>query len=71
MASGVLNTDEKYFKDAKMFKPERWMRTACKKPETTSAANPFVFQPFGFGTRMCVGRRFAETQIQILVARFV
>lgn len=71
MASSMLQTDETYFKDAKKFKPERWLRDASGQLEATKCANPFAFLPFGFGSRMCVGRRFAETEMQILAARFV
>jgi len=50
--------------------PERWL-----KEETSSLSvkntNPFVFLPFGFGPRMCVGRRFAELEMHTLITMMV
>ena len=41
---------EKYFKDPQKFKPERWLR------ENKVKNHAFASTPFGFGTRMCVGK---------------
>lgn len=54
---------EKHFKNADQFIPERWMRGCPEKHD----AHPFAFIPFGHGARMCIGRRFAELEVQILV----
>ena len=40
-------------------------------PHAKETAHPFAFLPFGFGARMCVGRRFAELEIEVLVTRLV
>ncbi|KAE8743189.1 Cytochrome P450 CYP12 [Frankliniella occidentalis] len=60
-----LGRNEKYFPRAKEFLPERWLPGApdlkCK--------NPFAYLPFGFGPRMCVGRRFADLEIETIVAK--
>ncbi|GFS75739.1 probable cytochrome P450 12a4, mitochondrial [Trichonephila clavipes] len=42
--------DEKYFKNAENFIPERWLNKQ-EKP------NPFAFVPFGFGPRGCIGKK--------------
>ena len=34
-------------------------------------AHPFTYLPFGFGSHMCMGRRFTEIEIEILTTRIV
>ncbi|KAJ7340046.1 hypothetical protein OS493_002769 [Desmophyllum pertusum] len=64
-----MGRDEKVFEDAEAFKPERWLR---KKDGTlTEAVEAFSSIPFGFGTRMCLGRRIAELELHLLLARIV
>ncbi|KAJ7340048.1 hypothetical protein OS493_002771 [Desmophyllum pertusum] len=64
-----MGRDEKVFEDAEAFKPERWLR---KKDVTlTEAVEAFSSIPFGFGTRMCLGRRIAELELHLLLARIV
>ena len=53
---------EKHFTNADAFVPERWLRDCPQKHN----AHPFAFIPFSHGARMCIGRRFAELEIQIL-----
>ncbi|XP_059614943.1 probable cytochrome P450 12b2, mitochondrial [Phlebotomus argentipes] len=67
MHTQVVHLDEKYYSDSKSFHPERWLRSEDKRENY----NPFTFLPFGFGSRICVGRRFAELEIECLVARMV
>ena len=42
---------EKYFKEPLVFKPERWLR------ENKDENHAFSSLPFGFGTRMCLGKK--------------
>lgn len=44
--------DDKYFKNAKEFKPERW-----NDEVTTIQRNPYVYQPFSAGLRNCIGKQ--------------
>ncbi|XP_060659633.1 cytochrome P450 12b1, mitochondrial [Drosophila nasuta] len=74
---GVLelsNSDE-YFPQSEQFMPERWLKQdattenqAC--PEARSR-NPFVYLPFGFGPRTCIGKRIAELEMETLLARLL
>ena len=64
-----MGRDEKLFEDAEAFRPERWLRKKDEIP--TDTAEAFSSIPFGFGTRMCIGRRIAELELHLLSARIV
>ena len=49
------------------FNPDRWIRTNNRQ---SSQLHPFLSLPFGFGKRMCIGRRMAEQSILVLMFRF-
>ncbi|EDV24791.1 uncharacterized protein TRIADDRAFT_25545 [Trichoplax adhaerens] len=59
--------DESIFDEATKIKPERWIRSSSSQRKR----NPFSFIPFGFGPRMCIGRRIAELEMEILIARLI
>ncbi len=50
---------EEYFPRAKEFIPERWI----KGDPQESHHHPYAVLPFGFGLRMCIGRRLAELEM--------
>ncbi|KAL3861315.1 hypothetical protein ACJMK2_007351 [Sinanodonta woodiana] len=60
----TMGRNEKVYKDPHHFKPERWFRD----PNSTKSHDPFAFIPFGFGTRMCIGRRIAELEMHTFLA---
>ena len=64
-----MGRDEEVFENAEAFKPERWLRE--KDSVLTEAVGAFSSIPFGFGTRMCLGRRIAELELHLLLARIV
>lgn len=72
MTNMILQYDEQHFKNPNEFMPERWLKknvpNAC--PEA-KASNPFVYLPFGFGPRSCVGKRFAEMEMNVLLTRLL
>lgn len=63
----ITSMDEKYFKRSQEFIPERFLK-AQSGPEL-KAQHPFAYLPFGFGARTCIGRRMAELELQILIAK--
>jgi len=56
---------EKYFKDPLELKPERWLR------ENKDENHTFSSLPFGFGPRMCLGRRVAELEMYVFVCKLL
>lgn len=71
MAYSLVATDNKYFPNGVAFKPERWLRDTTDENAALKSQHPFAFLPFGFGSRSCPGRRLANMEMQILVARYV
>lgn len=69
MATVVLQNDEKYCPKTEDFIPERWIKGDPLFDETKLHGNSFIYLPFGFGPRSCIGRRFAEMEIFTVLAR--
>lgn len=63
----VTGTMEKYCKNSDVFRPERWLKTS--QGGTGEYIHPFASLPYGYGARMCLGRRFADLEMQILLAK--
>lgn len=71
MASVVLQNDPEYFPKTDEFIPERWIKGDPLFEETKMLGNnSFVYIPFGFGPRSCIGRRFAEMEILVILSRY-
>lgn len=60
--SVAITESEQYFTRPTEFIPERWIRGADIEVQDKKMSNPFIFLPFGFGPRSCIGRRFAEME---------
>ena len=64
----MAGVSEKNFANPREFIPERWI----KDDPLESFHHPYTILPFGFGKRMCIGRRLAELemwQLTIKVSR--
>ncbi|XP_022210878.2 probable cytochrome P450 12a4, mitochondrial [Drosophila obscura] len=73
--TGLLSSEE-HFPKADEFLPERWVRNATDATGQCPAndlklKNPFVFLPFGFGPRMCVGKRIVDMELELGIARLI
>ncbi|RWS29023.1 cytochrome P450 315a1-like protein [Leptotrombidium deliense] len=68
MSIYTTGRDEKYFEKPNTFKPERWIRNTVRSQERHNA---YACLPFGHGVRSCIGRRVAEVQMQLLLAKTV
>ncbi|XP_014260193.1 probable cytochrome P450 49a1 [Cimex lectularius] len=61
----VICNSERYFDSPEKFEPERWLK------ESNKNYHPFASLPFGFGKRMCIGRRYADLEMQTLIAKII
>lgn len=58
----VTGNMSQFVSNPEEFRPERWL-------ESDGRLHPFASLPYGFGARICLGRRFADLEIQILLAK--
>lgn len=74
MFAGIyLQQSNDQFPQCDKFIPERWLKNISQSAECPSAktAHPFSYMPFGFGPRACIGKRFAEMEVEIMLARIL
>ena len=57
----VLHRDGRFWDDPEQFRPERWLDGDRDRPA-------FAYFPFGGGPRRCIGRQFAMTEAQLVLA---
>ena len=57
-----MHHDARWFPEPEKFDPERWT------PEAREARPKFSYYPFGGGTRVCIGERFAWMEGVLLLA---
>ncbi|XP_053964586.1 probable cytochrome P450 12b2, mitochondrial [Anastrepha ludens] len=65
---------EKFFPRCSEYIPERWLKmpkNVARPVDDAKSQNPFVYLPFGFGPRTCIGRRLAELELEVLLARML
>uniref|UniRef100_A0A1A9WNV8 Cytochrome P450 n=1 Tax=Glossina brevipalpis TaxID=37001 RepID=A0A1A9WNV8_9MUSC len=65
----VTGNMERYVSDAHAFRPERWLKPHQGGFEGN--LHPFASLPYGYGARMCLGRRLADLEMQILLAKLL
>ncbi|XP_043485686.1 probable cytochrome P450 49a1 [Polistes fuscatus] len=60
----VISNLDKYFPSSEEFIPERWL-------QDNGVLHAFASLPFGYGKRMCLGRRFAELEMIIVISKIL
>ncbi|XP_063992761.1 probable cytochrome P450 49a1 [Diachasmimorpha longicaudata] len=60
----VISNQEKYFPRSNEFLPERWLRES-------ESRHAFASLPFGYGRRMCLGRRFADLELVMVISKLL
>uniref|UniRef100_A0A1A9W2D9 Cytochrome P450 n=1 Tax=Glossina brevipalpis TaxID=37001 RepID=A0A1A9W2D9_9MUSC len=73
MIAETLYRSEQHFTRANDYLPERWLRPEQTNEDVSALkpSNPFVFLPFGFGSRSCVGRRIVAMELELGIARLI
>ena len=57
--------DSRYWKDPKIFDPERF------SPESIKNVRPYTYMPFSMGPRNCIGKNFAILEMKIILANIL
>ncbi|KAH8410742.1 hypothetical protein KR222_002198 [Zaprionus bogoriensis] len=72
MNSNLLLSEDRFYPRAKEFLPERWVRSS-ESADKLMADNlsPFIYLPFGFGPRMCAGKRIVDMELELTLANLV
>ncbi|XP_029039888.1 probable cytochrome P450 301a1, mitochondrial [Osmia bicornis bicornis] len=60
----VISNLDKYFPRSKEYLPERWL-------QSDGVRHSFASLPFGYGRRMCLGRRFAELEMLVVISKIL
>ncbi|XP_013107493.1 cytochrome P450 CYP12A2 [Stomoxys calcitrans] len=77
MISTSLLSDDTHYPRASEYLPERWLRpskeaeSSSECPHALKASSPFIYLPFGFGSRSCIGRRIVEMELELGIARLI
>ncbi|XP_057662779.1 cytochrome P450 CYP12A2-like [Diorhabda carinulata] len=59
--SSVTSCSDQYFEKANEYNPNRWLRSSNR------SFHKFASLPFGYGPRMCPGKKIAENEIAVLL----
>ncbi|XP_014477119.1 PREDICTED: probable cytochrome P450 49a1 [Dinoponera quadriceps] len=68
MASQITSQREQLFEDPEKYRPERWLN---QDEHAHNFYQEYSCLPFGYGSRSCLGRNMAETQMTLLIAKLV
>ncbi len=67
LCTWVLHRDPRWWVAPLAFRPERWLDAEGRFDETAPGQPRGAWQPFGGGTRVCIGESFAWTEAVLLL----
>ncbi len=67
LSTTYITKSERFFKNPLKFDPHRWNRSE----QGSELIDPYANLPFGFGARMCIGRRIAEQEIYLTIIKVI
>ena len=65
----TIHHNPKYYPSPHKYDPERWIESSVGHDAVAKAWN--AFNPFSYGTRQCIGKRLAYTELWITIARAI
>ncbi|XP_016952969.1 probable cytochrome P450 12c1, mitochondrial [Drosophila biarmipes] len=76
MTNSLLLDDERIYPRAKQFIPERWLRRNDVEQGSSGVlmhknTSSFIYIPFGFGPRLCVGKRIVDLELELTLSNLV
>lgn len=71
MGNMTLMRDDHVYTRAKDFLPERWLSNRDADIPSGKETNPFIYLPFGFGARSCIGKRLAMMEMEVILSRMI